>query len=249
MPEETFRIGTFNIRFASAKDGLHSWWIRKHATKKIIASLNCAVLGLQEVEGSQLAFLQTEYSKKEVFGLPRDGKYSGERCSLIVDKNFATNLETQTCWYGETPESVCLLPGAEIPRIYTRIEILTKEKNNIVIYNTHLDHSDPGRRSASMNQLLETIDISKPTIILGDFNEVREGEAFTNISKYGIRFTDPNTETGTFHKFKGGITGKKIDHILVSEHFEVLETAVYTKRAYAMLPSDHWPVTADLRLT
>src|SRR5699024_12311518 len=54
------------------------------------------------------------------------------------------------------------------------------------------------------------------------------------------------TDGKTLHEFKGGITGKQIDHILVSEQSEIREGKIDRSHMKGSYPSDHYPVIAKL---
>jgi endonuclease/exonuclease/phosphatase family metal-dependent hydrolase len=56
------------------------------------------------------------------------------------------------------------------------------------------------------------------------------------------------TDTGTFSAFSGVTTGPKIDYIFVSPEVEVLEAAILRDHRGGQFPSDHFPVTAKIRL-
>ena len=56
-------------------------------------------------------------------------------------------------------------------------------------------------------------------------------------------------DTRTYHGFKGGTEGVKIDQILVERTSEVLAAEIdRTTNEEGRYPSDHYPVTATLKL-
>jgi endonuclease/exonuclease/phosphatase family metal-dependent hydrolase len=56
------------------------------------------------------------------------------------------------------------------------------------------------------------------------------------------------TATGTFNAFRGDQTGDKIDAVLATRHWRILDAEIVTLAAGSRYPSDHYPVTAILRL-
>jgi endonuclease/exonuclease/phosphatase family metal-dependent hydrolase len=57
-----------------------------------------------------------------------------------------------------------------------------------------------------------------------------------------------DTNTGTYHKFKGRVSGRRIDHIPMSEHVQALDVRIDRKTLNGRYPSDHFPVTATIRI-
>jgi endonuclease/exonuclease/phosphatase family metal-dependent hydrolase len=52
---------------------------------------------------------------------------------------------------------------------------------------------------------------------------------------------------GTFHGFRGGEEGDKIDAVLRGPGWEVVEAEIVRDHRDGRYPSDHYPVTAVLR--
>ena len=63
-----------------------------------------------------------------------------------------------------------------------------------------------------------------------------------------FRVIHPSTkEVGTFSGFKGRTDGEKIDYILVEPTVQVLEASIVRTEQAGRNPSDHYPVTAQLK--
>lgn len=99
-----------------------------------------------------------------------------------------------------------------------------------------------------MDQILQRINPAIPTILMGDFNAQRTNKIFSDIEKFGLRFAHGENCGGTTNSFSKKTREHPIDHILVSEHFEVEFAEVIKRRLFRMLPSDHWPIVAKLKL-
>lgn len=242
-----FRIASFNIRVDLARDKHRMWKFRKWATRRRLKSLNCSIVGLQEALDRQVADLLKGSHNISHVGKNRDDASIGERCAVLFDSNLWKLREENTRWYGKTPDQRCFLEGAPFPRIYTYVSLLSAEGHRIDIYNTHLDHKSEDRRAQSMDQLLNTIDSTIPTVIMGDFNAERDSRIFSRLSKYGLRFAHSENAPGTFNYWGRAKREPTIDHILVSEQLNVISAEVSNKKVFGFFPSDHWPVVAELQ--
>jgi len=113
-----------------------------------------------------------------------------------------------------------------------------------------------------------------PVIVTGDFNADESNPAVTYLvggSGFGVqgsaksetrpaldekarlvdtfRALHPDAkEAGTFHDFKGGRNGEKIDYILVSPGVQPLEAEILHDSRGGRYPSDHFPVFARVRM-
>ncbi len=249
MTDFSLRIASFNIRFGTAHDGIHSWRFRSFATTRLIEKLNCDVIGLQEAHLFQIKKILRRVKRYEYVGNGRDGEEQGEHCPVLFDTSRWKIQDLDTQWFGSTPNIVSTLTGAQFPRIVTHARLLSPSGQCVDVFNTHLDHKDNKLRQQSMDQLLTMIDSDIPTVITGDFNAHRDNLVFSQIEDKGLRFAHSPDCGGTdFYHYSLPGPNKAIDHILVSDHFDVVSAHVVRKRIWHMLPSDHWPVTAELRL-
>lgn len=75
-----------------------------------------------------------------------------------------------------------------------------------------------------------------------------EGEATPVSMADTFRVLHPNEKAvGTFNGFKGRTKGSKIDYIFVCAEFQTLEAVIVRTSRDGRYPSDHFPVTAELR--
>jgi endonuclease/exonuclease/phosphatase family metal-dependent hydrolase len=139
-----------------------------------------------------------------------------------------------------------------------------KTKRTVYVYNTHFDHvSEPARlKSAKLLQkhIAEQGKL-KSVIVLGDFNANKKSEALSYLldknSESEAKLVDtfrtihPDEKlANTFHSFRGGTDGEKIDYILASPHAkviasEILREEIPSKDKTKRYPSDHYPLTAE----
>jgi endonuclease/exonuclease/phosphatase family metal-dependent hydrolase len=119
------------------------------------------------------------------------------------------------------------------------------------VANTHLDHRSEGMRRRSAGLIARWLSRASPTLLCGDFNESPAGPAVATLLAAGLR--DPHRHLGdrgpaaaTYQGFSGAGEGPRIDLILVSSHWECRQAHIIRRRSRGRLPSDHWPVVADL---
>lgn len=237
------RVASFNLRNGRALDGWQSWPFRRRAAVAAIAGLRADVVGLQEVFGFQLRYLRRHLPGVEVHGdVARSGGTRGERCPVLVFGGLPV-AEASSRWFGDTPGS--RLPGASFPRLATLCR-LTVDGTDVQFVNTHLDEARPENRVRSAEALLGWLGDDRPRIVLGDLNAEPGDEVLQVFAAGGLRSALPDDAPGTAHDYTRRPDSRRIDHILVSEHWTVESASVaVTPGRY---PSDHWPVVADLRL-
>lgn len=246
------RIASFNIRNGWAIDGIHSWPFRRRATAGAIRDLDADVVALQEVHGFQLRWLMHRLRSYEADGEGRAGGKRGERCPLLVRTGDVRVLDVRTRWFGDEPARAgTRLPGASAPRIATVGELeLTATARRVRVVNTHLDARIPANRARSAEQLARWVDPTMPTIVVGDLNAQLGDAVIGVLEDAGLRSALPPGSGPTAHRFTGRRDGPGIDHILVSDHWAVHSAGVVRCEGASRrsLPSDHWPVVADLHL-
>jgi len=242
------RVASFNIRNGRAFDGLNSWPFRRRSTVSAIRDLRATVVGLQEVFGFQYSWLARRLTELDGYGLGRTNGRIGERCPVFVERARARIVDPATRWYGETPDRAgSRLPNASFPRVATivRVEI---DGAVITVANTHFDEKRADNRARSVRQLLEWVTPAEPLVVMGDLNALPDAAELTDFARAGLRSALAADAGGTGHDFTGRVDGPRIDHIFVSEHFEIVAARVARERPGGRLPSDHWPIVADLRL-
>jgi endonuclease/exonuclease/phosphatase family metal-dependent hydrolase len=244
------RVASFNIRNGRALDGPNAWPLRRRTTVATIAGMQADVVGLQEAFGFQLRWLMRRLRSYQSYGLGRDDGRRGEQCPLLVDKGAARIVERATRWFGDDPTRPgSRLPGAGFPRLATMVDVeLSAAAPVITIVNTHLDERHPANRRRSAEQLVGWLDRSRPHIVLGDLNATPEDETLAVLASAGMRSALPAHAGGTAHSFTGRRDGLQIDHIFVSDHWEVIDARIVHTDGGPRWPSDHWPIVADLQL-
>lgn len=256
--DESIKVMTFNIRYGTASDGENVWSNRRALVVDMLREENPQVVGIQEALREQLDFVLKQFPHFSSVGVGRDADGGGEYSPLLYDRTRFDVLESQTFWLSDTPQERGTRDwGNHFNRICTWARFIDRSNNRVFrVYNTHWDHqSQPSRlRSGElMAERLRQIELSEPLTVMGDFNCGPDNPARTRLTDVGLRdsFLDrfPSEKNlGTFHGFTGESTGSKIDAILVSADWRVLDAAIVRSRQGNIFPSDHYPVAATLSL-
>ena len=243
------RVATFNIRNGRALDGLvRSWPFRRRAVVAAIAALDADVVGLQEVYRFQLRSLLRGLPRCASVGEGRSVRRRGEHVPLLVDRGRVRVVEQTTRWFGDEPDRPgTRLPGARFPRIAT-LAVLEVGGTRLQVVGTHLDARSPQHRARSVEQLVSWLDPTVPRVVLGDLNAGPDAPELRPLLDAGLREALPADAGGTNHDFTGRTDGARLDHVLVSPEVEVLAAEIAHPGRGGRLPSDHWPVVADLRV-
>jgi endonuclease/exonuclease/phosphatase family metal-dependent hydrolase len=244
------RVVSFNLRNARAVDGWNSWPFRRRITAAALRDLHPDVAGLQEAFACQERYLVRALSGYSSVSTGRAAGDRGERCPVLHRTAAFRLLSSRTRWYGDDPDRPgTALPGASFPRIATLVELedrATAQRFGVV--NTHFDERLAANRARSAEQLLGWLGDDLPWLLIGDLNTRSDEEAIRTILAGGFRMAVPDGLGGTTHQWKGGTGGRRIDYVFVSEGWDVLDAAVDHTRPRGRLPSDHWPIYADVQL-
>ena len=267
------KVMTFNIRYGTADDGENRWENRRQTVFDVLRENQPDVLGLQEALDFQIDEICKAIPEYGRLGVAReDGKTKGEYCAILYRQNLFDVNESGTFWFSDTPN----VPGsshwgnANI-RICTWARFVEKKTGAAFYhYNLHLDHvSQPSREKSAVLLAHRIHDRKHPDlfIITGDFNAgennpaitylkgktaLGEGESKSEkplavVDTFRVLHPDAN-EVGTFNAFKGNRKGEKIDFIFTLPDVRVMEAEIVRTERNGRYPSDHFPVTARIRL-
>lgn len=246
----SLRVVTFNVRNAKAPDGANSWPLRRRATRATLARLDADVVGLQEAYRCQERYLRRSLTGTQAFGRGRGARGTGERCPLLWRSTRLEVVRAEARWFSDRPaEPGSRLPEARFPRLATLVELRDSTTGRTFgIANTHLDERQRSNRERSAELLVGWLAPDLPWVVMGDLNAGPDSPPLQALEAHGLRTVLPADAGGTNHDFTGRADGRRIDHILVSPEWEVRGAAVDRHRPGGRLPSDHWPVVADLVL-
>jgi endonuclease/exonuclease/phosphatase family metal-dependent hydrolase len=262
------RVMTFNIRYGTAPDGRDAWASRGELAIRVIRSFDPIILGLQEALRFQLDEIEAASPHFGEVGVGRDdGGTAGEYAAILYDRRRLTPLDQGTFWLSDTPDAPGSMTwGNRFPRIATWARFSERSEGaTFYVFNTHWDHeSQPSReRGAQLirERLATRTAPEDPVLVMGDFNSGEDNAAFDALtaSRRGAPDADRLADSfrlvrpmekgvGTYHAFKGDRSGAKVDAVLVSSQWQVLDADIIHLNDNDRYPSDHFPVTATLTL-
>ncbi|MEP0846102.1 MAG: endonuclease/exonuclease/phosphatase family protein [Phycisphaerae bacterium] len=261
---DPIRVLSFNIRYGTASDGPNAWPNRRPLVVQVIRDSAADLVGLQEVLEFQAEELVAALPEYELIGVGRDdGARGGEMVPVMYLKKRFTLVNAGHFWLSQTPEN----PGsvgwdAALPRLATwaHLRFRSNPLNEIRFINTHLDHRGVRARAEAARLIRNATDALGGTavIVTGDFNCAPGDEphrVLTGDRGNAAELRDSYVElghsergAGTFCNFRGETSGPRIDWILCNRRFDVVASDIIRFNADGRYPSDHFPVTATLRL-
>ena len=259
-------VMSFNIRNGRANDGEDSWKHRKEFAAEVIRDAKLDVVGLQEAFRFQLDDLRKQLPEFQEVGEGRDGDTKGEYSAILYRGSRFTALGSGTFWLSDTPEVKSRHWGNRYLRICTWVRL--KDKNTgrcFHVYNTHFDHQSQNARLKSAQLIAQRIsnrEHKEPFLLTGDFNADEDNPVVLYLKGKNPALPDsPITLVDTFRKlhpneksvgtgggFEGRADGKKIDYVFVHPNTEVISARIIRTERDGRYPSDHSPVTAEIRL-
>lgn len=260
-PQKTatpLEVVSYNVRFGTAEDGENHWRFRREALLKQVGDMKPDVLGLQEALRSQIDEITAAHPYLASFGVGRDdGVAAGEHSPILYRRDRLGLLRGGTFWLSDTPDVIASKTwGNQITRICTYALFQDRETGQrFWVFNAHLDHQSQPAREKSAALILDRIRAdakAEPALILGDFNAGENNQAVKTILAAGFkdtfRVTQPNARAvGTFTAFEA--PGEdKIDYVFASPHWTVERAEIRSEKVDGRFPSDHFPVTARVRL-
>lgn len=278
-------VATYNLRYDNATDRKqgNAWKVRQQVICNLLNFEQPDIFGTQEGLKHQLNDLKKGLDNYNYIGVAReDGKKKGEHSAIFYKADKLTCLEQGNFWLSETPDKPTLGWDAACIRICTWGKFrLLKDNFDFYFFNLHMDHVGVVARREAAKLVIKKIKAiagyNVPVILTGDFN-VDQNDEIYRILVQSDMLKDTYThakwrfaENGTFHDFKPNLkTDSRIDHIFVSNHFEVNNYAIHTDGYWTTndnkksvrsdnapkeiilneytyrLPSDHYPVFAKI---
>ena len=264
---DPLNVMSFNIRYGTANDGENRWANRREFLMDVILKEDSDVLGLQEALDAQIREIVAALPAYAVVGVGRDdGRTRGEYAAILFRRDRLHVSDSGTFWFSDTPSVVASRSwGNTITRICTWARFVDRDGRAFWHFNVHLDHiSQPSRERSTVllaQRIAERRTPDEPVIVTGDFNVGEDNPAIATLlgpreggapplmlDTFRVRYPDEKT-VGTFSGFKFGvIEGPKIDYVLVQPGTEVLAAEIIRTSRDERYPSDHFPVTARVRL-
>jgi len=267
------KVMSFNIRYGTADDGDNRWELRRDLVLDVIRQSEADFVGLQEALRFQIDEIRQALPRYGEIGVGRDdGLAAGEFSAILFDTSRFTADTSGTFWFSEAPD----IPGSvqwgnTITRICSWDRFIERPTGKACyFFNLHLDHISQPSRERSVQLLAAKIAERKypdPVFVSGDFNAEEAnpailffkgkqaltdstGAEFRNPVPFvdSFRQLHPNvSEVGTFNGFRGNQAGEKIDFIFAPDSIKILEAEINRVQPGGRCPSDHFPVTTQVR--
>lgn len=260
------RVMSFNVRLSSADDGEDGWNQRSGIFFKTVRDFGPDLVGFQEVLADQYEALVERLPEYEFSGSARDdGKRQGEWSLIGYRKERFTPVGHGDFWLSEHTD----VPGskswdAALPRVCSWVRLReTATGRELVFANTHFDHIGVVARLEAakiISRELSLIAGGTPAVLTGDLNTTEDDPPYATLVSSAapgvIRWIDAHRavhpqrspEERSFHGFKGGTAGSRIDFIFHTAQFRAVEAGIdRAQSASGRFPSDHYAVTAVLR--
>lgn len=259
--EDSVRVMSYNIRcgFCEKESDVNHWSRRKFLVAKVIKASGADLIGLQEAELFQVQDLERLLGDYVWVGVGRDdGKQRGEMNAVLVRRSAYTVISSHTLWLSETPLQVSKGWDAMFNRTVTLLHLKDQRTGKPLNFlNTHFDHQGERARLESARLIAQTVLSLKPgepVVLTGDFNARADFEGYKIITRQlqdaaMVSRTPAEGGSITFNGFGRDLQpDNKIDFIFVSPGATVLSHRVVTDLYEGLYPSDHYPVTATLRV-
>lgn len=265
--ELDLRVMSFNIRNGTANDGANHWNLRKEFLYDVIRDEAPDVLGLQEAVRFQLDGFNQHFPEYSEVGIVSDStRHTGQYVSILYLKDRFEVHGSGTFWLSDTPTQPSKSWGNHHLRNCTWARLVDKStQQSFYVYNTHMDDGSQSSREKGAELIMQHFHQQThraALILMGDLNVPEDNSVISYLKGTGeltgttpVRMVDtfralhPDEETvGTFNGFKGHASGPKIDYIFASLEFYTRKAAIVRTSREGRTPSDHFPVTAHLRL-
>lgn len=250
------RVMSFNVRTPVDTEPGRRWEDRRDAMVALLRDQHPAVFGTQELVEKQADYLVEHLPGYRWFGEGRRGGKGDEHMGVFYDSAQLTVVESGNFWLSDTPDVAGSITwGNLMPRMVTWALFQRQaDGKRFYLLNTHLPYRDEDepRRVLGARLIVDRLaalpkDI--PVVVTGDFNSEPGSttyQAFTRALGDARRLAGKvDGPRLTFHDFSGKPT-VELDWILV-RGFRVDRFSTLDDRPGGVLPSDHFPVQADLR--
>ncbi len=268
-PDTALTFVSYNIRYANPNDGDNVWENRRDAMAAYLRNTGADVIGLQEAEPAQRAWLAAQLTDYAWYGVGRNAEHDeGEGTPIFYRRDRFDAIDRGTFWLSTTPD----IPGsrgwdAALPRVASWLKLRDRRTGReFLAVNTHFDHRGPEARVESAHMLTRQIDALArtnsgrlPVILTGDFNcratdapyaaiTTPSNAALALADALHVSRTPPTGGDSTSNAFKAISPGAKIDYVFVRDVAAVLSHRIEDPRIDGRFVSDHQPIVVQVEL-
>ncbi len=249
------RIMSFNVLcYGNEK---HFWTKRIPLVVRTIRNCDPDTFGVQEAHYGWMKALAAAFPDYAYVGVGRDnGKKKGEYSAVFYRKNKFTVIDKGTFWLSETPEKAGSKGwDAACVRICSWAKLKRKDDGKEFVHlNTHLDHKGEIAMQKGAELVAERgtqIASGSPAFFTGDFNVTPDSMPCITVKNAGFTdardMTDRTDRDITYHAFENPDGGQcVIDYVFCKGNVKVKQFKVVRKHIDGEIPSDHYPVFADI---
>jgi endonuclease/exonuclease/phosphatase family metal-dependent hydrolase len=249
---------SFNVRFDTLLDAPtgNRWEDRAESVIETVRRYGPDVIGFQEALRTQLDDLVAAFPDYRSVGKPRETGDVGEYVPIFIQH---PRLEAEVYgdfWLSPTPETEGSLGwDAQNPRHCTWARLRDRDGGSrLAVFNTHLDRWGALARLEAARLIVARVALAAllPSVVLGDFNAEEDSEPLETLRASGYRDTfreiHPDAvDVQTVHHYTELSGSRKIDYIMCGLGWDVVDADIVREPAAGRLPSDHFPVVAELR--
>ena len=257
---------TFNIRTANGRDGENAWLNRKELVAGTIQRRAPHLVGLQEVVGKQIEYLEEALPDYRWLGVDRGlngGNGLSEYTPIFYRSAELSPIESGNFWLSSTPDrppEIRDIRGRRrrVGRIVTwaRFHHLASGRR-VYAYNTHLTVRQGERQLESANLIAERVAAlpeRSVVIVTGDFNAPAEDSATWRAATANglldawVAADERQGPAFTLSEFGPPVDWDvgRIDWILVGGPVSVRSAETVLDNDAGRYPSDHYPVITRL---
>jgi len=236
-----FRIATYNIHKCRGVDG------RTHPERiaRVLEEINADIISLQEVvsrEGAASADHQADYLAGRL-------GFFGAMGETRRHRGGAYGNVTLSRWDFKLVRPIDVTVAGREQRAALRTDIRIGS-HILHVFNVHLGTAVRERRQQAIRlldqDLLRSLDISGPRIMMGDFNEWVHG-LVTRTLVAEFKFHDLRAYLASVRSYPALLPLLNLDHIYFDHHLRI-EKAFFHRSRRSLMASDHLPLVADLVL-
>ncbi len=260
------RVMTFNVLNAHSGQHTGPWRLRKKPVAMAIWAYGPDLLGAQELQRTQAEFLCEQLREYDFVSPGRDkGIFAGQSVAIFFRSGRFRIIDAGFFWFSRNPDQPGSRNwGAVVPRICTWVrlaDLRCGDERQFVFFNAHFDALSRWARFRSgeiLRDRIVAIAGPDPAVIAGDFNANAHRKLYQAVlggpGGQGLRLQDayrlahPKRQPmeGTWHG-RGLRFRRRLDWILHTPNFDVIDAAIDHAKRNGRYPSDHFPVTATLR--
>ena len=242
---------------------------RRDRAVRVIADEAPDIAGIQEVETNQVYDLThtNALSAYGWFGAGRDDGLSAGQHELIFYRSARfVRRDAGVFWLSLTPDT----PGSRHPdasqvRIAVWARLLDRQSGrSLLVLSTHWDYTSGTARQYSaelVRSRIASLATNAYALLTGDCNMEPDDPAYSilrgtaNLRSLQIRdayrqvLPVEQPDELTRHSFTGDTVGRRIDYIFHTDEFTAQAAAIVRTSYGSLYPSDHYPVSAVLRVT